>query len=413
MVAESSWMNKIMKQVKNECNKVRSIQHILSRKKHAVTSSVTNADKNNRQTAPPFGCVFTDHMLKMVYDKSRGGWQYPEITEFENISLHPAAKVLHYATTLFEGMKAYRGVDGKIRLFRPLLNLQRLNQSAERACLPKVDTHMLLRSIEKLISIDENFVPYSTDSSLYIRPTLIGTDPQLGVRENSNALLYVILSPCGSYFSGGFRSVRLYADPSFVRAWVGGCGDRKMGANYAPTIYVQKKAQEAGCDQALWLYGEDQQITEAGTMSVFLYYINDEGERELATPPLENGIILPSISRRSLLELSREWKEFKVSEKRISISDLIRLNNEKRVIEFFGAGTACIVTPIAEIYYKGNLIELPTAQQPDPLYARFFKTLSDIQYGRIEHPWAVQIEVDEEELKKYWLRATYTYSRSI
>ncbi|KAK7602014.1 hypothetical protein V9T40_009455 [Parthenolecanium corni] len=348
-------------------------------------------DKSNQQ-APKFGSVFTDHMLRMEYDGERGGWQQPEITKMENISLHPAARVLHYATTLFEGMKAFRGVDGKIRLFRPLLNLQRLNQSAERACLPKVNKHDLLRHIEKLIRLDENFIPFTKEGSLYIRPTLIGTDAQIGVGVPNRALLFVILSPTASYFDSGSKPLRLMADPNYVRAWIGGAGDRKIGSNYGPTIYVQAKAQMYGCQQALWLYGEDEQITEAGTMAIFAHFINDKGERELRTAPL-NGLILPSITRRSILELSREWNEFNVVEDKFTMSDLIRLRQENRLLELFGAGTACLISPVSEIFYRNRIIRLPTKDHPNPLYSRFYKSLNDIYYGRVNHPWGYEVGV--------------------
>ncbi|XKL61311.1 hypothetical protein PGB90_008368 [Kerria lacca] len=345
-----------------------------------------------------FGTVFTDHMLKMEYDRNRGGWQQPEITKFEKLTLHPAAKVLHYATTLFEGMKAFRGVDGKIRLFRPFLNLQRLNKSAEKACLPKVNKYVLLNCIKKLVSVDESFVPFTENYSLYIRPTIIGTDPILGINVSSKALLYVIMSPCGAYFDSGFKPVRLYADPNYVRAWIGGTGDAKIGSNYGPTIHVQQKAENAGCQQVLWLYGPDEQLTEVGSMSIFAHYINDKGEHELLTPPL-NGLILPGITRQSILDLAKEWNEFNVVEKNFTMSELIRLHKEKRLLELFGAGTACIICPISEILYRGQIIKIPINSQSNLLYLRFYKTLMDIFYGRISHPWTVEISSEQYTLE--------------
>ncbi|PSN40393.1 Branched-chain-amino-acid aminotransferase [Blattella germanica] len=191
-------------------------------------------------TALQFGKHFTDHMLKILYYESLGGWQRPEIVPFENIVLHPAAKVLHYATELFEGMKAYRGVDGKIRIFRPEMNMERMNRSAVRAGLPTFDGESLIKCLCRLVSIDQEWVPHSESSSLYIRPTLIGIDPSLGVAACDSAMLYAILCPVGSYFSGtGENPVSLLADPRFTRAWPGGCGDKKMGSNYGPTIRVQ------------------------------------------------------------------------------------------------------------------------------------------------------------------------------
>ncbi|XP_034240326.1 branched-chain-amino-acid aminotransferase, cytosolic [Thrips palmi] len=338
-----------------------------------------------------FGKLFTDHMLKIEYHKRLGGWQKPVITPFENLVLHPAAKVLHYAVELFEGMKAYRGVDGRIRVFRPEMNMDRMNRSAARAGLPTFSGPELIKCLSRLVSIDQEWVPHSESSSLYIRPTFIGIDPSLGIACSESALLYAILSPVGAYFSSGFQPVTLMADPKYTRAFPGGCGDRKMGSNYAPTIHVQREATERGYQQVLWLYGEDEQLTEVGTMNIFLFFINDDGERELVTPNLD-GLILPGVTRLSILELTRSWNEFKVSERKITMAEVIKLMNENRLLEMFGAGTACIVSPVASIHYKDITINVPTGSQENPLYYRLERALTSIQYGRVQHPWAVTID---------------------
>lgn len=345
-------------------------------------------------SALSFGKYFTDHMLKVFYHEALGGWQMPEITPLENLVLHPAAKVFHYAVELFEGMKAYRGIDGKIRMFRPELNMERMNNSAMRSGLPTFHGDELIKCLGRLLSIDQEWVPHSTASSLYIRPTLIGIDPTLGVASSDSALLYVILSPVGSYFKSASANggVSLLADPRYTRAWPGGCGDRKMGSNYAPTIHVQKEAMEKGLQQVLWLYGEENQVTEVGTMNVFMFYVNDDGEKELVTPPL-NGLILPGITRNSILAVSREWNQFKVSERKILMEEICQLISENRLLEMFGAGTACIVSPISYIDFVGRSLHIPTMEQPNPLYKMFLKHLSDIQYGYLpDHPWAVTID---------------------
>lgn len=180
-------------------------------------------------------------------------------------------------------MKAYRGVDGKIRLFRPDMNMHRMNLTAQRSGLPSFDGEEAIRCLSRLVSIDSEWVPHTESASLYLRPTLIGIEPTLGVASSDSALLYTILSPVGAYFDtmgeNAAKGVSLLADPQFVRAWPGGCGDRKMGSNYAPTIRVQKKATSLGLEQVLWLYGEDHQLTEVGTMNIFMYFINDLGGR--------------------------------------------------------------------------------------------------------------------------------------
>ncbi|XP_012279650.1 branched-chain-amino-acid aminotransferase, cytosolic isoform X2 [Orussus abietinus] len=340
-----------------------------------------------------FGKYFTDHMLKIFYHEALGGWQVPEITPLENLVIHPASKVLHYAIELFEGLKAYRGVDGKIRIFRPELNMERMNASASRCGLPTFSGQDLIKCINRLIGIDQEWVPHSEASSLYIRPTLIGIDPTLGVATSSSALLYVILCPVGSYFKDTNESgVSLLADPRYTRAWPGGCGDRKMGSNYAPTIQIQREAVEKGLQQVLWLYGVDHEVTEVGTMNVFMTYVNENGERELVTPPL-NGLILPGVTRNSILAFCREWNRFKVTERIITMREVCQLLNENRLLEIFGAGTACVVSPVSFIDFAGQPLSIPTLKQPDPIYKMCHKYLTDIQYGYVpDHPWALSID---------------------
>ncbi|XP_039617511.1 branched-chain-amino-acid aminotransferase, cytosolic isoform X1 [Polypterus senegalus] len=333
-----------------------------------------------------FGTVFTDHMLTIEWS-AKEGWKAPFIGPFENISIHPASSSLHYAVELFEGMKAYRGDDNIIRLFRPDLNMQRMLRSACRVCLPSFDKQELLNCIKKLINIDQEWVPYSSSASLYIRPTFVGTEPSLGVKRPSKALLFVILSPVGPYFSSGsFNQVSLWADPKYVRAWKGGTGDCKMGGNYGASLYAQYEATERGCQQVLWLYGEEHQITEVGTMNLFLYWINEEGEEELATPPLD-GIILPGVTRHSILDLTRKWGEFKVSERYLTMGQLTAALNDNRVREMFGAGTACVVCPVGRILYEEKNLHIPTMENGPKLATRLLKELTDVQYGRVKSDW--------------------------
>ncbi|KAJ8261985.1 hypothetical protein GJAV_G00160780 [Gymnothorax javanicus] len=332
-----------------------------------------------------FGTVFTDHMLTIEWT-STGGWQKPHLCPFHNLSIHPACAALHYAVQVFEGLKAYRGPDNVVRLFRPLLNMKRMLKSAERACLPSFDPAELLECIRKLVQLDQEWVPQSDSTSLYIRPTFLGTEPSLGVKKPSHALLYVILSPVGSYFSTGPKPVSLWADPKYIRAWRGGTGDCKMGGNYAASIYAQSEATKFGCQQVLWLYGEDHQITEVGTMNLFLYWINEDGEEELATPPLD-GIILPGVTRQSILELTRKWGVFKVAEHYLTMADLCCALKENRVKEIFGAGTACLVCPVGCILYQGQNLRIPCPDNCAPLACRLQKEISDIQYGRTPSDW--------------------------
>lgn len=345
-----------------------------------------------------FGTHFSDHMFEVGWSRSNG-WEEPRIVPLHNLSLHPAASSLHYAIELFEGMKAFRGVDGKVRMFRPNHNMERMIRSAKRTGLPTFDGEELLRCIAKLLCIDRDWVPRSLTSSMYIRPTLISTEPTIGVHPPNHALLFVLAGPVGPYFpSGGFVPVTLLADEVNVRAWKGGVGQYKLGCNYAPGIVPQIEAQKKGCQQILWLYGDDYKVTEAGTMNCFMFWENKQGEMELITPGLD-GTILPGVTRISILELVRDWGEFKVTERAFTMDELLEGLKENRVKEVFGAGTACVVCPVGQILFKDVMYEIPTMKEGAPLASRLLKTLNDIQYGQVKSPWAVDIEdlAEEEE----------------
>lgn len=354
-------------------------------------------DSERRKKPDPnklvFGHEFTDHMFEVEW-RQESGWGKPQIRPLHNLSLHPAAKVLHYANEVFEGLKAYYGTDGKIRMFRPDQNAARMLTSARRAVLPEFDGNELVQSIRKLISIDKDWVPKSQTSTLYIRPTLIGTESSLGVSVPTEALLYVIAGPVGPYFPTGFKPVTLLADSKYVRSWIGGAGLYKMGSNYAPTVYVQLEAQKKyNCQQVLWLYGDEQKVTEVGTMNVFVLWTNEKGEKELITPSLDSGLILPGVTRRSLIELAQKWGEFKVSEKDFTMKELAKALKQKRVHEMFGAGTACIVCPVEKIIYEGKPLPVPTMDAGAPVTMRFHKELTDIQFGRApSNGWMVEVD---------------------
>ncbi|KAL4658307.1 branched-chain-amino-acid aminotransferase, cytosolic-like isoform X3 [Arapaima gigas] len=337
-----------------------------------------------------FGKHFSDHMLTIHWSQQEG-WGTPHIKPFQNLSLHPASSALHYSIELFEGMKAFRGDDKLVRLFRPMLNMERMHRSAERCCLPLFDKAELLECIRKLVELDQEWVPYSSDASLYIRPTFIGTEPSLGVSRAGHALLFVIVGPVGPYFAtGAFNPVSLLADPTYVRAWRGGVGEFKIGGNYGPTIAVQNEANKLGCQQVLWLYGEQEEITEVGTMNLFIYWTTESGERELVTPPLD-GIILPGVTRQSLLDLAHQWGEFKVTERTVTMKELLAALDLGRVLEVFGSGTACVVCPVGSLLYKGKTYEIPTMKNGPHLAKRFHKELIDIQYGRVKSDWTMLV----------------------
>lgn len=218
---------------------------------------------------------------------------------------------------------------------------------------------------------------------------MIGTEPALGVSPSGNALLFVVTSPVGPYFgTGALKPVSLLADPQYVRAWPGGSGDSKLGSNYAPTLLVQEEAKKKGCQQVLWLFGPDHELTEVGTMNIFVFLKRKDGGKELITPPLGDGLILPGVTRISLLEMCREWNEFDVVERKITMKELQELMAEDRLLEVFGAGTACVVCPVGDLNYNGERYKFP---EPN-LALRLNKELTGIQYGDIEHKWAFPID---------------------
>ncbi|XP_068785443.1 branched-chain-amino-acid aminotransferase, mitochondrial-like isoform X3 [Struthio camelus] len=300
-----------------------------------------------------FGKTFTDHMLTVEWTQA-SGWGRPHIRPFQELSLHPASSALHYAVELFEGMKAFRGVDDRIRLFRPELNMERMGRSAQRLCLPAFDGAELLECIRALVRLEQDWVPRADTASLYIRPALVGTEPSLGVAPPSRALLFVILCPVGPYFPGGQLSpVALLADPRHARAWPGGTGHCKIGSNYGPTVAAQRAAAAQGCQQVLWLHGRRRLLTEVGTMNLFLLW-RRRGELELVTPPLD-GLILPGVTRQSLLELGRSWGEFEVREAPVPMAALLEALERGRLREMFGAGTACLVCPVGAVVHGGQV----------------------------------------------------------
>ncbi|GME72547.1 unnamed protein product [[Candida] boidinii] len=339
-----------------------------------------------------FGKSFTDHMLAIEWDQ-KSGWAAPEIKPYGNISLDPSSCVFHYAFELFEGLKAYRDSEGKIRMFRPDKNMARMNKSAERICLPTFDSEELITLIGKLISLDGSFIPEGRGFSLYIRPTLIGTTAGLGVGTPDKALLFVICSPVGPYYKTGFKAVRLEATDYATRAWPGGVGDKKLGANYAPCIKPQLEAGERGYQQNLWLFGPEHNVTEVGTMNFFVVFKDSKtGKKELVTAPLD-GTILEGVTRDSVLALAREKlnpDEWEVNERYCSIQEIADRSDKGELVEAFGSGTAAVVSPIKEIGWKGKAIDVPLlpGQQNGELTKQVADWIAELQYGIVKSDWS-------------------------
>ncbi|KAF2267127.1 branched-chain-amino-acid aminotransferase [Lojkania enalia] len=361
--------------------------------------SITNTT-TPKQLLPPeeliFGRNFTDHMLSLEWTASQG-WLPARITPYQNLSLDPATCVFHYAFECFEGMKAYKDKQGNVRLFRPEMNMARLNKSSARIALPTFDGAAMTELIGKFVKLDERFIPEARGYSLYLRPTMIGTQRTLGVGPPASALLYVIASPVGPYYPTGFKAVSLEATDYAVRAWPGGVGDKKLGANYAPCIVPQMQAASRGFHQNLWLFGEEEYVTEVGTMNLFAAIKNKEtGQSELLTAPLD-GTILEGVTRDSILGLARERLEpqgWKVSERRFTMKELADAADEGRMMEVFGAGTAAVVSPVRKISWKSRLVECGLADHAEagPIAQQMKDWIEGIQYGDEDgHPWSYKV----------------------
>mmetsp|Transcript_1013 Transcript_1013/g.1339 ORF Transcript_1013/g.1339 Transcript_1013/m.1339 type:complete len:399 (+) Transcript_1013:2-1198(+) len=359
-----------------------------------VQLTTSPKEKQPKETLK-FGQSFSDHMLEIDWDVD-GGWGAPRIKPYGDLSISPAASSLHYALQCFEGMKAYVDDNDNIRLFRPDKNMARMNSSCERLFLPSFNGDAVLECLKKLLVIDKSWIPKGSGYSLYIRPTVISTHPFIGVAAAQKAKLFVICSPVGPYYPTGFAPVKLLADPQNVRAWPGGTGDTKIGGNYAMGIRPGMDAVKKGYSQCLWLFGDDLQVTEVGTMNQFFFWKNkDTGKPELVTAALD-GTILPGVTRDSILSLVREWGEFDVVERKYTLHEVMDAVNEGRMIEAFGAGTAAIVSPVNGFSYLGKEYAIPLdASDPSAtagkLTMRLADTIMGIQYGKIESDWSVVV----------------------
>ncbi|GFF26094.1 branched-chain-amino-acid aminotransferase, mitochondrial [Aspergillus udagawae] len=347
--------------------------------------------------------ICTDHMVVASWNAARG-WSVPELKPYGPFSILPSASCLHYAYECFEGLKAYRGHDGKLRMFRTDRNSRRLLMSAERISLPKFDPDELEKLIYALLSVDgPKWLPESRAGDfLYVRPTIIGTDSQLGVAKPTEALLYIIVGYMARMDTptGGKRL--LTSPDDMVRSWVGGFGYAKVGANYGPSVLATQEAYRQGYHQILWLYGPEGYCTEAGGSNFFVVWKRKDGKKELITAPLDDKLILDGVTRRSCLDLARErlMSELDVTERKFTISEIQEAAAESRLLESFAAGTAWFITPVSMIHHRGRDINVPTGPNGTPaeITGKLKGWLGDIMYGRVEHEWAR--EVPEKELKE-------------
>jgi len=332
-----------------------------------------------------FGTIFTDHMFIMEYDAGQG-WHDARITRYQNFSLDPAAMVLHYGQAIFEGLKAYRGEQGRILLFRAKDNLERMNRSATRMCMPTFAVDEVYECLQTLLRTEQGWVPDAEGASLYIRPTMIATEAALGVRPARKYLFFIIMTPVGAYYPEGFNPVKIFVTDKYVRAVPGGVGNAKTAGNYAASIMAAVEAQQQGFTQVLWLDAVHRKyIEEVGTMNIF-FVIGDE----IITPPL-GGSILAGITRDSVIKLLNDWGR-KVVERPITIEEVFAAGSQGLLHEVFGTGTAAVISPVGSLYYQGNTCSVNNGKT-GPISQRLFTELQEIQRGlRPEsHGWVVSL----------------------
>lgn len=337
-----------------------------------------------------FGKYFTDHMFQMNYDPQHG-WHDPRIGPYEALALDPAAAVLHYGQALFEGLKAYRGKDGQVRLFRVDRHAERFARSAERLCVPPVPLEQTIAALRAFVRVEKEWVPSAPGTALYLRPAIIGTEAFLGVRAATCYTFFIIASPVGAYYSGGIKPLRLWVERDHIRAARGGLGAAKTGANYVASLLAFEQAKQRGYDQVLWLDAEHRNyLEEVGTMNACVVIAD-----ELITPPLE-GSILAGVTRECVLALARKWG-VRTSERPLGLDEVLAAAQRGTLQEIFGCGTAAVISPVGELGYRdgqGEQHVVINGRKMGPLATRLYNEITGIQFGTMQDPygWLTSIE---------------------
>lgn len=349
---------------------------MLNIRKERTKTPKTKPDYNNLG----FGRYFTDHMFLMNYEEGKG-WHDARIVPYAPFELEPSCMVFHYAQEMFEGLKAYMTSDGKIQLFRPDKNIERMHNTNERLCIPQIPNEDVLQAITETVLFDRDWIPTKVGTSLYIRPFIIATDPHLGVHPSHTYVFCIILSPVAAYYAEGINPVKIFIEHDYVRAVKGGTGFAKVGGNYASSLKGQEKAAKLGYSQVLWLDGIYRKyIDEVGAMNVF-FVIGDE----VVTPSLSEGSILPGVTRASCIELLKS-KGYKVSERKISVDELYEAYDRGELKEAFGTGTAAVISPIGSLDDE-NKKALINNGEIGPISQMLYDTLTGIQWGNLPDPF--------------------------
>jgi len=328
-----------------------------------------------------FGRVFADHMF--VMDFIDGKWQEPKILPFQNMSMSPAALVIHYGQSIFEGLKAFKNKDGRYGLFRPDLNIERMNKSAVRMCMPEIPENLFMEGLRELVRLDNQWIPTGELSSLYIRPVLFATDEYIGVKASEKYRFMIITAPVNAYYS---KPVRVKIEREFTRAAKGGTGFAKTAGNYAGSLYPAKLANDQGYDQLLWTDAKEHEyIEESGTMNVMFLI-----DGKLITPKLSETI-LDGVTRRSVLQLAKDWG-IPVEERRVSVSELQEAMENDTLEEAFGCGTAATIAHIEAIADGTKVFQLPDVESRK-LSNRLMNYFTDLKKFKVEDPHGWMIEL--------------------
>lgn len=350
-----------------------------------ITKTTSPKAKPADESKLGFGKIFTDHMFVMDYAPDKG-WHDARIVPYQPFPLDPACVIFHYAQEIFEGLKAYRTADNTIQLFRPDCNAQRMQDSADRMCIPKIPVEDFVQAVKTLVEVDKDWVPHSDGASLYIRPFTFATDVGMGVHASRNYTFCIICSPSGAYYAEGIDPVRIYVEDEYIRAAPGLTGFTKCGGNYAASIAAQVKAEEMGFTQVLWLDGVHRKyVEEVGTMNVMFMIDN-----EIYTDPCD-GTVLPGVTRDSIIHILKSWG-YKVNEMHLAIDDLMKAGHDKTLQEAFGTGTAAVISPIGELRYKEDEVTINDFKTGE-LTQKLYDTLTGIQWGDIEDTFGWTREV--------------------
>lgn len=332
-----------------------------------------------------FGEIFTDHMFIMDYDGDNG-WHNARIEPYSSLEIDPASSFCHYGQMTFEGMKAYRDVEGEPTLFRPEQNGRRLRRSNRRMCMPEIEAEFFVEAVKTFVDLEKRWIPEKEGTALYIRPFVLATESYLGLKPSEEYRFIIIASPVGPYYPAGLKPTSILVETEYVRAVKGGTGEAKTAGNYAKSLKAQKRAAERGFDGVLWLDGREREyVEEVGAMNVF-FRIDDT----VITPSL-TGTILPGITRDSVLKILRD-RDIDVEERKITIEELAEAYRQDRLKEAFGTGTAAVIAPIGRLQYGDLNMEIDL-EEPGELTRSLYDQLTGIQRGRLEDKfnWTVKV----------------------